>query len=105
MSCTQGLRHERHEEGHTLTLEEFAEFEQVAEDLAEQRWIFAKTMPENPHEYTLRKLWQDDAAFVRAVEYIRQFGYRTRFRGRPYTQLNVNEHFYWTMGAPVGETI
>jgi hypothetical protein len=24
-------------------------FSLVARDLAEQRWIFAKTMPENPH--------------------------------------------------------
>lgn len=29
----------------------------VARDLADQQWIFAKTMPENPHEYTLRRLW------------------------------------------------
>lgn len=62
-------------------------------------------MPENPHEYTLRKLWRSDPDFVRAVEFIRAHGYRNRFEGRSYTQLDVGEHTYWTMGAPVEETI
>jgi len=67
-------------------------------------WIFAKTMPENPHEYTLRKNW-DSVTFDKAVTLIREFGYRTKFKGRYYTQFNVTDHFYWTMGAPVEQTI
>jgi len=86
-------------------LEMFAQMEAVAYDLAQQKWIFAKTMPENPHEYTLRKLWQHDKNFVRAVKFIRKYGYVYRFRGRPYIQFDINEHFYWTMGDPIDKTI
>ncbi len=80
-------------------------FEEVGRLLQAQRWIFAKTMPQNPHEYTLRRNWQHDAEFVQVVQYIRKHGYSALFRGRPYTQLNVNDHFYWTMGSPIPETI
>jgi 2-polyprenyl-3-methyl-5-hydroxy-6-metoxy-1,4-benzoquinol methylase len=84
---------------------DFAEFELIAKLLEAHDWIFAKTMPDNPHEYTLRKRWADQAAFDRVVNGIRRLGYKTLFRRRPYTQLNVNEHYYWTMGAPVPATI
>ena len=77
----------------------------VSGDLAAQQWIFAKTMPENPHEYTLRREWADDADFVRAVLFIRAHGYQNLFEGYWYTQLDVGGHTYWTMGAPVEETI
>ena len=86
-------------------LEMFAQMEAVAYDLGQQKWIFAKTMADNPHEYTLRKLWQHDRNFVRAVQFIRKYGYPARFRRANYIQFNLNEHFYWTMGAPIRETI
>jgi len=80
------------------------EFEGAGRALLAHRWIFARTMSENPHEYTLRREWEDDA-FVRVVRYIREHGYRAVFKGRAYMQLDVNEHFYWTMGAPLDQTI
>jgi 2-polyprenyl-3-methyl-5-hydroxy-6-metoxy-1,4-benzoquinol methylase len=73
--------------------------------LLKQHWIFAKTMPENPHHYTLRKHWGRDDEFVWAVEYLRANGYTAVFRKSRYVQINVNEHFYWTMGAPIPATI
>jgi len=79
--------------------------ERMAHDPDAQQWIFAKTMPENPHEYTLRREWPSDADFVRAVLFIREHGYQNLFEGRWYTQLDIGEHTYWTMGAPVEETI
>lgn len=81
-----------------------SEFEAVGDLLLAHRWIFAKTMPENPHEYTLRKHWDDDQ-FLQVVQYIRAHGYKAVYKGARYTQLDVNEHFYWTMGAPLGATI
>jgi len=39
------------------------------------------------------------------VPFIRANGDRNLFEGRWYTQLDVGEHTYWTMGAPVEETI
>lgn len=68
-------------------------------------WIFAKTMPDNPHEYTLRKQWSDDGAFAAVVEHIRSAGYPTRFKGRQYTQWDGGGHTHWTMGAPTEQTI
>ena len=73
---------------------------------AQQRWIFAKTMPENPHEYTLRQHW--NAAYLSfddAVALIRGYGYPAYFKRRRYLQFNVLDAFYWTMGAPIEETI
>ena len=39
------------------------ELQQVGSLLLRQEWIFAKTMPEDPHWYTLRKGWACDADF------------------------------------------
>lgn len=79
--------------------------EGVASALEEHRWIYAKTMPKNPHEYTRRKEWHDDALFARVVEYIREHGHESWYRKRRYIQLDAGAHFYWTMGAPTGMTI
>lgn len=68
------------------------------------RWQFAKTMPENPHEYTLKK-WGNPEMFDRVVMYIREHGYDDWFKGRKYIALNVGEHKYWTMGASLDQTI
>lgn len=62
-------------------------------------------MPQNPHEYTLRKQWDSEDDFVEAVQLIRDYGYVTKFQGRKYTQFNVLGHFYWSMGAPLPVTI
>ena len=79
------------------------------EDIANQfdrcRWVYAKTMPRNPHEYTLRREWRNDPLFDEIVIHIREHGYVQYFAGRPYTLLDVGECFYWTMGGPVHETI
>ncbi len=73
--------------------------------LLAQRWIFARTMPENPHEYTLRREWESDADFVWVVEQIRAHGYDDIFQRRTYRALNIDGHKYWTRGAPVSKTI
>ncbi len=66
-------------------------------------WTFAKTMPHNPHHYTLRAKWAE-ADFVWVVEQIRAHGYTERFKGRAYTLFAVNGFKYWTMGNPLPET-
>lgn len=67
-------------------------------------WIFAKTMVHNPHEYTLRKSWDDHDQFEAVIKYIRQHGYTGYFRGRGYIQLNLGNHYYWIMGIPIERT-
>jgi hypothetical protein len=39
------------------------------------------------------------------VEKIRRYGYEEIYEGRSYTMLNIDDMKYWTMGAPVAETI
>lgn len=78
------------------------DFERVSALLSAARWIFAKTMPDNPHDYTLRKDWNDDD-FVFVVQYIRQHGYQGKFGGRTYTYLDAGGHYHWTMGAPINK--
>lgn len=74
-------------------------------------WRFAKTMPQWPHEYTVRE-WREDltAQFVSFVELIRRAGVVKpwpegiavpRYH---HTYLDVDGWDYWTMGAPVAET-
>lgn len=67
-------------------------------------WIFARTMPHNPHEYTLRRDTRS-ATFDAAVRYIREHGELEMYWGKPYRTLYQAGHQYWTMGAPLDVTI
>jgi len=77
----------------------------IADLIERSNWIFAKTMPENPHYYMLRKECADDKDFVRFVELIRQYGHKYKFKNSWYDRLIVGDWYYWTMGAPIEETI
>lgn len=77
------------------------DIQQVALIFNKQRWIFARTMPDNPHEYCLRKNFERDEDFVKVVEYIRANGTEEMFEGYPYTCLYLDGHKYWTMGEPI----
>jgi hypothetical protein len=67
-------------------------------------WRYARTMPRNPHEYTLRRD-TSGAAFDAAVRYIREHGRVEPFGGKPYKTLYSGDRKYWTMGAPLSDTI
>ncbi len=73
--------------------------------VAERRWQFAKTMPENQHRYTVRE-WVPDGRddFERFVVLLRQHGSDEVFRGRTYRYLDLDGFHYWTMGAPISQT-
>jgi hypothetical protein len=79
------------------------ELARVAELLAGHSWTFAKSMAENPHHYTLRKNWADDAEFIFVVQRIYEWGYVERWpdpvRSWPYICLDVDEFHYWPMGS------
>lgn len=68
-----------------------------------ERWTFAKTMPEWPHEYLVRER-VDEALFVRLVTHIRANGYDDSFYARTIRYYDEDGLVYWTMGAPVDET-
>lgn len=80
-------------------------YPQIAEALLNSTFTFAKTMPQIPHFYTLRKDWQQAIPFEDVVQFIRDHGYVQKFGKTPYTYLEVNGLRYWTMGAPLSETI
>lgn len=79
--------------------------QEVGATLERHRWIFAKTMPDNPHWYTLRKKWARDDEFVACAQAIRAYGYEEKYEGKRYAMLNVNQYKYWTMGAPLDSTL
>ena len=81
-----------------MTIEELREFVQTSP------WTFARTMPEKPHEYTLRAKAPDEKLFERVVLYIRQAGYKANHGSWTYTYLHIDGWKYWTMGAPLGPT-
>ncbi len=68
-----------------------------------ERWTFAKTMPEWPHEYIVRER-VDEGLFERLVVHIRSHGYEGRFYERTIIYYEEAGLVYWTMGAPVSET-
>lgn len=79
--------------------------DELARILESKPYVFAKTMPENPHHYTLRKQWGDDDLFDEAVNAIREYGVKEWFKGYQYIYFYANGYKYWSMGAPIPETI
>lgn len=71
----------------------------------ENKWRFAKTMPQHPHEYTLRDTWKNQADFVNLVLFIREHGVKEKFGKTTYTYLYLDGMKYWTMGAHIDVTI
>ncbi len=94
-----------------LTLDQLRTF------FAGQRWVFAKTMVANPHEYCLRKDAQaadkavgvgtrtQETRFEEVVMHIRRHGYREKFNKSWYTRLDLDGWKYWTMGDRLSGTI
>lgn len=70
-----------------------------------ETWTFAKTYAETwPHEYLVRERVDEDL-FVQLVLHIREFGYEGKFYSQTYTYFEEEGLVYWTMGAPIPETI
>ena len=67
------------------------------------RWTFAKTMPEWPHEYIVRKKVDNDL-FILLVLFIRNNGYERKFYKKDITYYEYGGLIYWTMGSPIEET-
>jgi hypothetical protein len=79
--------------------------------IAKVRWQFAKTMPQWPHEYTVREWRQDlEREFFEFVALIRRDGIvkpwppdvaTPRYH---HTYLELDGWEYWSMGVPIPET-
>jgi hypothetical protein len=81
-----------------MTIDELREF------VRSSPWTFARTMPEIPHEYTLRTEAPDERVFERVVLHIREEGYKAVFGSATYTYLDIDDWKYWTMGTPLEHT-
>lgn len=68
-------------------------------------WRYAKTMPQWPHEYVVRRDCHDEGVWEWAVAFIRLHGVKERFGAATRPYLYRDGWKYWTMGAPVSETI
>lgn len=71
--------------------------------VTEQRWVFAKTMPQWPHEYIVRKR-VDEKLFEQLAKHILTHGCKGRFYQKAITYYDEAGMVYWTMGAPLDET-
>ena len=57
------------------------DLKKIKEFIDSVRWKYAYTMPESPHEYTLRERAQENSQeeiFDFFILYIRKYGYRRR---------------------------
>ena len=82
-----------------MTMEELLAFVQAA------GWKFAKSMPQTPHEYTLRREAKDEDLLERVVIHIRQVGYHKKWGKATYSYLDIDGWEYWTIGVPLEATI
>ncbi|PQJ76552.1 hypothetical protein [Polaribacter glomeratus] len=67
----------------------------IGRKLQGSKWIVAKTMPKNPHSYTLRKDMGDDNLFLKIASHIRYFGKIEIFEGVAYRVFYHNGYKYW----------
>ena len=79
--------------------------EEIASYIESHRWIYAKTMPQCPHWYTLKKESKDPAMFERFVMHIRRHGTAAKFFRKTLIYFRFGDYKYWSMGAPLGQTI
>jgi len=85
-----------------LTAEELARAEEL---LASHTWWVARTMPQWPHEYTLRRTWENQEDFVWMVTIMREKGYYETWGGRVSRVMNVSGFKLWTMEDTLDGTI
>jgi hypothetical protein len=69
-----------------------------------EHWKFAATLPDWPHEYLVRER-VDRRLFERVVSHIRSYGSEGRYYEREIRYYEEAELVYWTIGAPVEQTV
>ena len=85
--------------------------EELQEWMISVRWIYAKSMPQHPHEYTLKRE-QNEELFERVVRTVWDHGYDRSYLRRPWRSLDVGDHYIWVhtvpepwMPAPLEDTV
>jgi hypothetical protein len=73
--------------------------EELNEWMSSVRWIFAKSMPKHPHEYTLKRE-QDEELFEKVVRTVWDCGYDRLYLRRPWRSIDVAGYFLWVHTLP-----
>jgi hypothetical protein len=82
------------------------DWEKLREMVTRCEWTFAKTMPWCPHEYIVRgKCPLSEEEFLFFIDMQRNYGKVERWGKYITPYLYIDDYKYWTMGAPVEETI
>jgi hypothetical protein len=63
-----------------------------------QDWVFAKTMPQNPHEYVLIRRSTDWREHLRFLHWICVWGEDEVFKGSHYQYRTAGGWRYWALG-------
>lgn len=80
--------------------------ERIRKMIARCQWTFAKTMPWCPHEYIVRgKCPLTEEEFLYFIDMQRSYGKVERWGKYITPYLYIDDYKYWTMGAPVKDTI
>lgn len=74
------------------------EFDRFGKGIVNAQFKFAKTMPHNPHYYTVGNTWKDRDHFDFCSAFINKYGYKELFGRTYYTMFNLNGYKYWAMG-------
>jgi len=73
--------------------------EQARGFVARKEWIFAKTMPDNPHHYLVlfHQSGEDRDGFLALQELIMRYGRKRRWHGTLWRSYTLDDHDYWTI--------
>ncbi len=63
-----------------------------------QPFVFAKTMPENPHHYIVERK-HAGPELTAFVEHVQAHGKVRRYKGYPYRYVEIDEFTYWLTRA------
>ena len=78
----------------------FARLSRAVDAIARLEFVFAKTMPHMPHEYTVRKKAADDRDYVALYKAIMFDGTVQRYRGKAARYLYPGDGWrYWSMSS------
>jgi hypothetical protein len=80
--------------------------EELQKALEGAGYIYAKTMPQCPHYYTLRAKWTNkDVSFDDAVTALKFYSVPDRWENRKVMYFKTNTHRYWVMSERVEDVI
>ncbi len=71
------------------------------------KWTYAKTYAKIcPHEYIVKDRIDQNQwdIFAEVVALIREEGFKANYKSKLGEYYILDDHYYWTMGAPVEET-